>query len=130
MEPMMSFPEALARDPAIDEWLANRQPHLRGIATTWCEILRSQGDNICELMHDGHPTFCVGSIALAYVNVFKSHVNVGFFQGADLDDPQGILEGTGKRMRHVKLMPDEETNYEPLESLVNDAYQNLERLGQ
>ena len=40
--------------------------------------------------------------AFAYVNVFRDHVNVGFFHGAFLSDPAGLLEGTGKRMRHVK----------------------------
>jgi hypothetical protein len=36
-----------------------------------------------------------------YVNVFKAHVNVGFFQGTALPDPAKLLEGTGKRIRHV-----------------------------
>ena len=34
-----------------------------------------------------------------------AYVNVGFFHGAALDDPAGLLEGTGKRMRHVKAAP-------------------------
>jgi hypothetical protein len=34
---------------------------------------------------------------------FRVHVNVGFFHGASLDDRACLLEGSGKRMRHVKL---------------------------
>jgi len=41
--------------------------------------------------------------ASAYLNAFGAHVNVGFFHGAALDDPAGLLEGSGKRVRHVKL---------------------------
>jgi hypothetical protein len=37
--------------------------------------------------------------------VFTAHVNVGFFRGAELSDPNGLLQGTGKFMRHVKLRP-------------------------
>jgi hypothetical protein len=63
------------------------------------------GDDVRELLHDSHPTACVGEAAFAYVNAFTSHVNVGFSRGADLEDPSS-LEGTGKIMRHAKLKPD------------------------
>ena len=44
----------------------------------------------------------------AYARAFRGHVNLGFFQGVHLPDPEGLLEGTGKALRHVKLrMPEE-----------------------
>jgi hypothetical protein len=55
------------------------------------------------VLHDGHPTACVAEAAFAYVDTFKAHVNVGFFCGAELADPKGMLEGSGKLMRHVKI---------------------------
>ena len=67
--------------------------------------MRRRGADVHELMHDGCPTACVGDAAFGYVNAFREHVNVGFFTGAFLSDPDGLLEGTGKRMRHVKLRP-------------------------
>ena len=73
--------------------------------STWFEQMRQCGDDVRELMHDGCPVACVEDAPFAYVNEFKSHVNVGFFYGAMLEDPAGILEGSGKRMRHVKLKP-------------------------
>ena len=46
--------------------------------------------------------------AYAYARAFKAHVNLGFFQGAHLPDPEGLLEGTGKTLRHIRLrMPEE-----------------------
>jgi len=39
----------------------------------------------------------------AYIAVFKAHLNLGFYYGAGLPDPKGMLEGTGKNLRHVKL---------------------------
>jgi hypothetical protein len=39
----------------------------------------------------------------AYIGVQKSHVNLGFYYGASLPDADGVLEGTGKKLRHVKI---------------------------
>jgi hypothetical protein len=50
---------------------------------------------------------------------------VGFFQGASLPDVAGLLEGSGKRMRHVKLRPDRETDFRALGALIHAAYQNI-----
>lgn len=80
------------------------------IAHRWFDVMRACGDDVRELLHDGHPTLCVGDAAFAYVNAFKTHVNVGFFRGAEIADPEGLLEGTGKFMRHVKLRPESEVN--------------------
>jgi hypothetical protein len=38
-----------------------------------------------------------------YIGAFKKHVNLGFYYGAILPDPQGLLEGTGKNLRHIKV---------------------------
>jgi hypothetical protein len=83
-----------------------------------------------ELMHDGMPTACVDDAAFGYVNAFKDHVNVGFFFGALLEDPARLLEGTGKRMRHVKLRPGREVNAAALSKLIDVAYADIRvRLG-
>ena len=93
----------LRRDPAVDVWLTGSPIELRSIAQQWFVQMRECGDDVRELMHDGCPVACVEDAPFGYVNSFKSHVNVGFFYGAFLDDPAGLLEGSGKRMRHVKL---------------------------
>jgi hypothetical protein len=78
-----------------------------------------------ELMHDTHPVACVDDAPFAYVNVFTSHVNLGSFLGAELDDPAGLLEGTGKRMRHVKLRHDVEPERQLLAELIEAAYADI-----
>lgn len=81
-------------------------------------------------MHDGCPVACVEDAPFGYVNVFKSHVNVGFFYGAVLKDPAGLLEGSGKRMRHVKLKPDSPLSTAALGELIDIAYADIRvRLG-
>ncbi len=118
------------RDPAVDIWLTAGPLELFSIAQNWFERMRLCGPDVRELMHDGCPVACVKDAAFAYVNVFKSHVNVGFFNGAMLKDPAGLLEGSGKHMRHVKLKPGPEINTAALRALINAAYMDIQtRLG-
>ena len=100
---------------------------LGALARRWFEVMRGCGDDVRELLHDGHPTACVGDAAFGYVNVFTAHVNVGFFRGAELPDPAGLLEGTGRFMRHVKLRPDADVNSAALTGLVETAYLDMKR---
>jgi hypothetical protein len=65
--------------------------------------------------------------AFGYVNVFTAHVNVGFFRGAELDDPAGLLEGSGRFMRHVKLGPGRDVDVEALTTLIETAYSDMQR---
>jgi hypothetical protein len=110
--------------------LATRRHDLRPFVETWFTRMRRCGRDVRELMHDGCPTACVGDAAFAYVNAFNDHVNVGFFFGAFLEDPSGLLEGTGKRMRHVKLWPGRATDDAALGRLIGAAYLDIRaRLG-
>ena len=115
----------LERDPAIDVWLNARPGDLGAIARHWYGVVRDCGDEVRELIHDGCPTACLGDAAFAYVNVFTSHVNVGFFQGAALPDPARLLQGNGKFMRHVKLRPGMATNATALSKLIETAYSDI-----
>jgi hypothetical protein len=113
---------AVERDPAIDGWMKEHAGELGAIAQKWFEVMRECGDEVRELLHDGCPTACLGDAAFGYVNVFTSHVNVGFFQGSSLSDPARLLQGTGKFMRHVKLKPRTATNTAAPSTLIEAAY--------
>jgi hypothetical protein len=76
-------------------------------------------------MHDGCPTVCVEDAPFAYVNAFRAHVNVGFFHGAALTDPAGLLEGAGRYMRHVKIRPGHSLDVSSLEDLITAAYKDI-----
>ena len=100
---------------------------LGAIARHWFEVMRERGDDVRELLHDGHPTACVGDAAFGYVNAFTAHVNVGFFRGAELADPARLLEGAGKYMRHVKLRPERGVDAMALTRLIDTAYADMKR---
>jgi hypothetical protein len=121
----LTFSGTRKRDPAIDRWIDSRPSQLAAIARPWFARMRACGADVRELMHDGCPTACVGEAAFAYVNVFTAHVNVGFFHGAALPDPAVLLEGQGRRMRHVKLRPGREIDRAALERLIEAAYGDI-----
>src|SRR5947207_15088287 len=129
MTQLLRFPSSVKRDPTIETWMKEHAGELGVIAKHWFEVMRKCGSDVRELLHDGHPTACVNDAAFAYVNAFKAHVNVGFFRGAEIADPEGLLEGTGRLMRHVKLKPGSDVDSSALKRLIDTAYIDMrERL--
>lgn len=124
MSSLFHFPSAQRRHPEVEAWFSRAEP-LRALALAWFERMRGAGDDVRELLHDGHPTACVDTAAFAYVDAFSAHVNVGFFEGASLDDPAGLLEGAGKRMRHVKLHWGRPVDEAALGALILAAYRDM-----
>ena len=122
IEARLRFDGALPRGPQVDAWFAARTDSLGLIARAWFERMRDCGEDVVELVHDGGPVACVEDVPFAYVNAFTKHVNVGFFRGAFLPDPAALLQGTGKRMRHVKLFPGTDVDAGALAVLIQVAY--------
>ncbi len=127
MSRIFRLPNAVTRDPAVDTWMHEHSGELGAIARYWFDVMRECGDDVRELLHDGHPTACVADAAFAYVNAFTVHVNMGFFHGAELADPSQLLVGTGKYMRHVKLRPERDVDAAALVTLVDAAYADMKR---
>ena len=125
MDNLFRFAGAVERDTAVDAWMQSQAGPLGALAHRWFEAMRKCGDDVREILHDGHPTACVDDAAFAYVNAFTAHVNVGFFRGAELADPAGLLEGTGKYMRHVKLRPGDDIRANALMALIDTAYADM-----
>ncbi len=124
-EKLLRFGGAAERDPAITDWMRDHAGDLGSIAEYWFGAMRACGDEVRELLHDGCPVACLGDAPFAYVNAFRSHVNVGFFHGAALSDPKRLLQGSGKFMRHVKLRPGEASNETALHQLIEAAFADI-----
>src|SRR6185312_9935233 len=127
MSQLFRFPTSVKRDPSIDVWMTQHTGELGEIARHWFQVMRKCGDDVREVLHDGHPTACVVDAAFAYVNAFNAHVNVGFFRGAEIADPAGLLEGTGKFMRHVKISPGSHFDTTSLTTLIGTAYTDMKK---
>lgn len=111
--------------PDVDRWFGLDSSELRATARHWFNEIRKAGPDVLDLLHDGHPTACVGPLAFAYVSVFRHHLNVGFFLGTSLSAPAGLLQGNGRYMRHVKIRPGTGVDEEALRQLIHDAYADM-----
>jgi hypothetical protein len=125
MSDVFRFASAVRRDPAVEAWFDKPDAELRLFVRPWFERMRGLGPDVRELIHDRHPIACAGDAAFAYVDAFAAHANVGFFFGAELDDPAGLIEGAGKHMRHVKLRWGQPVDEAALGALIAAAYQDI-----
>jgi hypothetical protein len=127
MDEIFRLNDTVPRDPKIEAWFSGFADPYRLMVRPWFERMRGLGPDVREVLHDGCPTACVGDAAFGYVNAFKAHASVGFSYGALLLDPAGVMEGAGKRMRHVKLRPGYDVNLTALDALVLLAYHDIKR---
>jgi hypothetical protein len=127
MDDLFRLDDTKEHDPRVVAWFDDLSHSRRQMVKPWFARMRICGDDVREVLHDGCPTACVGDVAFGYVNAFKAHAALGFFQGASLPDPKGLLEGQGKRMRHVKLRPGAEPSPMALNALIDAAYEDIKR---
>jgi hypothetical protein len=94
-------------DPA-EMLLAKCDPKIRDLTVQLREVVRAAYPDLTETVRNGYGTFNYGTGPkmgddVAYISFHKAHVNLGFMRGSQLPDPKGLLEGTGKLLRHVKI---------------------------
>lgn len=86
----------------IESWFGNLpQPHKK-LLEPLRQLILSANDEIREELKWGQPCYSLNSL-FCYLQKAKKHVTIGFQQGADLDDPDALLSGVGKNMRHIKI---------------------------
>jgi hypothetical protein len=96
-------------EPAFGDVLALCKPELLPICVSLRSLIGKLDPAFVELVWPKQKiaSFGIGpkkmSEHYAYIAVHSAHINLGFYQGASLKDPQKLLEGTGKNLRHVKI---------------------------
>lgn len=125
MAPLLKFTGKDIQAIDFEPWLEQKPEALQPLARTWFETIKQCGEDVDAIFHDNYPIGCVDEAPFAYVNVYTAHVNVGFFYGSELPDPHDLLEGTGKRMRHVKLRTAAEIPSEQIRELITHSYQDI-----
>jgi hypothetical protein len=93
-------------ETAVEEYLSNLAPDLQAITRELCAVARQNMNGAHEFIYHDAVGYSVTESPfdrICYIAPQKGYVNFGFFFGADLPDPQHLLVGEGKRMRHVKV---------------------------
>jgi len=116
-----------AAQGTFDELLAGVEPDLAAIARRLRAMIRAVDANTVETVRlgDNAATYGVGPKKMtdgyAYIMPMRGYVNLGFYQGALLADPERLLEGTGKALRHVKIRSLADANRASVRALVAAA---------
>jgi hypothetical protein len=111
----------LQRD--VDRLLADRNPDIQAIAGALRTVIRTQLPGVVEQVDFGDKLIAFGHSMkmrdlLFAVIPHTAHVNLQLADGIDLPDPTGIVEGTGKRIRHVKVRSVGDANRDDIQALV------------
>ena len=107
----------------VEELLASHTPQVGAIVEKARELVLSVYPEAVEQVDSSYHLLTYGrgrkmGERLWYIAPFKMHVNLGFMQGIELHDPSGLLEGTGKNLRHVKLRSVEDVDGPALRALL------------
>lgn len=104
----------------VDQYIAGLNEEQAEIATRIRQIIRTAAPEARESFKWAQPVY-ESNGPFCYMKAFKSSVNFGFWRGVDLDDPRGVLEGTGDKMRHVKIAHLDEIDEDLLAGFVRQA---------
>ena len=115
-------------DPAVDTFLKGYSPQVREIAVKAREVILSVMPDATEKVYPGWKVIQYGAGAdmksvFVAISPQRERVNLGLAGGVDLPDPEGLLEGDGKAIRHVKLTSPEAASAPAVRELVRGALQ-------
>jgi hypothetical protein len=110
----------MADKKTVDSWMEELGPSLREIAQTLRLLVLQAVPDVSESIKWGVPCY-ERSGKVCYLAANKGHINLGFFNGAGLNNPDGLIEGTGEKMRHVKVRKPEDIRPDVFAALVQEA---------
>ena len=108
-------------DPRIEEWFDAQSRTIGPIAAAARELLDEGLPGARVAIKWGYPTW-VGKGNVAAIQAFTEHVNLQFYRGTSLADPERVLEGTGKELRHVTLRHARDARTPQVKGLVRSAW--------
>jgi Domain of unknown function (DU1801) len=92
------------------KFLRPYDPSVRELALGLRELVLEELGPCYENIYDAYSAVAIGygtsdrlSDGIFHIAVYSKHVNLGFNDGAMLDDPKGILQGSGNRIRHIAI---------------------------
>lgn len=90
---------------AIERYLMQMPEEKMGLACMVRDIFMDSNTEITESIKWNNWTFSIGKMDIAFIYYYKQlpYINLGFFNAVNLSDPNKLFEGTGAKMRHIKI---------------------------
>jgi hypothetical protein len=106
---------------SFDDYLRDQSPTIQAIIRALRRLVRSAEPQLIESVKWGNGCWLAGSEPVAYVYADAACVQFGFLTGSSLADPSGLLEGTGRYVRHIKVRKTRDINRSAFEALLRQA---------
>ncbi|WP_078382219.1 DUF1801 domain-containing protein [Sutcliffiella halmapala] len=94
--------------------------HIQEITLNLRNIIFEASPELVEEIKWSKPSYAQSGL-VCYLAPAKNHVNLGFYQGSELNDTEGVLQGTGKQMRHIQVKKVENIRPDLYISLIQKA---------
>lgn len=111
----------------VDNYIAKLDPAQSAIITELRSLVVANFPQLKEEFKWNQPVYTLNGKDVAYIVATKGGANFGLTKGAQLNDPKGLLEGTGKDMRHIKVASLDSIDLEYVEQLVDQAIEVAEK---
>jgi hypothetical protein len=106
----------------VDEYIDSLDERQAEIAARVRSIIKGAAPEAAEAFKWSQPVYELNG-PFCYMKAFKNSLNLGFWRGIDLKDPHGLLQGTGAKMRHVKLTSSDDIAEQAFTDFVRQAVQ-------
>ena len=113
-----------AKSDVFDAWVLEQPESLRDVLRSLRGVIFSVGYDFKEGIKWGSPHYWLPKVSrrtICYLAVHGDYVRLGFFNGASLPDSHGMMEGTGKKLRHIKVRCVDGTNRDALADYIRSA---------
>lgn len=104
----------------VNELIQTLPSHIQEIVKSLRELIFKASPDLIEEFKWSKPSYAQNGL-VCYLAPAKNHVNLGFYLGAELNDPHHLLQGTGKQMRHIQVKKQEDIKEDLFISLILEA---------
>ena len=112
---------------SVDDYISALEDWKGEVVSAVRSIILKSAPEAKESIKWAQPVYEING-PFCYIKAFKDSVNFGFWRGIDIDDPSGLLQGTGEKMRHVKLTSLSDVNESVFSGFVKQAVRlNLDK---
>jgi len=122
--------------PDYLRFLAPFEARITKLALATRKLVFEEAPDSIELIYDAYNAVATGfgftgrpSECFIHIAVYAKWVNLGFHRGSELEDPKGVLQGTGRLVRHIRIADLADLDSPAVQALVRAAISQAKRPG-